>query len=317
VRVFDLAWQLYRRGFGFLVLAGLFASVVEAVIVYAAIMVGFARISGIGPAGSSPATALSAGIGTVMIGLLVSQLITLVLRGGMMKMVLDSARSGARMDFTTLFAGFSRFLSYLGLWGITGIAVPLGMFVLIFGVTAVIGPFALLLWPAVGIFAIWLAVCWVYGLPLIADRGLNPIAALEHSRAMVRRNGWWTTFLPLLLLSIVAWVVTAVVSVAGIHSDTSRYLNIGVVEILIMPFMICFIASMYLGGERPATVSPQGPWPSFPAGSGSYGPPFSAPATYGPPTAPSAPAPPDPAREADAWAAASDPLAGMPPRDPA
>lgn len=281
--VFDLAWSLYRRGFVFLLLAGLFASVVESAIVYAAIVVGLGGAMGVNQIVASPATSLYTGVSAATVGLLFSQLIVLVLRGGMMKMVIDSERSGERMDFTSVFAGFTRFPSYVGLWGITAVAVPFGVFVLLFAVLRIPGPLASILSLAMAIFAIWLMVSWAYGLPLIADGGLDPVAALARSRGMVRENGWWTTFLPLLLLAIASWLITAVVDVAAMGSGMTRYLNIGALEILWMPFMICFVAAMYMGGDR-RTLAPS----------------------------PLAPAP-----DTDAWTAAADPLAGLPPHDPA
>ena len=158
--------------------------------------------------------------------------------------------------------------------------------------------------------AVWLGVCWVYGLPLIADRKLGPIAALARSREMVRRDGWWLTFGPLAAVGLVVFFIEIVLQTVSHQGFAGRAVNVAVVEIVVMPFVACFVASMYLGSEKRAAAvggapPTYGPPPAFgppPAhGPGAYGPPAPGlPAAFGPP--PSGPPsqwspsdPPDPA----------------------
>jgi len=50
---------------------------------------------------------------------------------------------------------------------------------------------------------VYFMVCWIFALPLVADKGLEFWPALQLSRKMVMKH-WWMTF----LLTFVAWLIT-------------------------------------------------------------------------------------------------------------
>ena len=73
-----------------------------------------------------------------------------------------------------------------------GIAALSPVLLVIFGVVALV----------VAAVVIYLSVCWLFALPLVADKGLAFWPALQLSRRMVVKH-WWLTFLLLLVGSLV------------------------------------------------------------------------------------------------------------------
>jgi hypothetical protein len=308
---------LYKRNFGWLILAGAIAAAISFVI---SLITG-AIAGGIALSGSSNISfvngrfSFSAGasagtiIGIVALltgGVLVSQLFALMLEGGMIKMGVSSYRAGTSAQLTGLFDGFRHVGAFALFWLVT-VAVVFGVFGLVFVVGATMGRIAILLGIAAFVFLIWLYILWVYVIALITDHGLSCGQALSRSREMVRRTGWWKTFLPLFVLGILFFVIMLVVGIAGlgVGSGTSRSVLQVLAEILLMPYAICFLASMYVGAEglgSPVTGGEQTAWPSPPA----------PPRFVDPARPPAPPRPVDPLAERAAWAAAADPLANVP-----
>jgi len=66
------------------------------------------------------------------------------------------------------------------------------------GGSASLSPGVIALLAVLGLVALcvitFLNVCWIFGVPLVADKGLNFWPALELSRRMVKKH-WWMTFL--------------------------------------------------------------------------------------------------------------------------
>ena len=147
--VFGGAWGLYKCNVGWLIIAGIIAAAISGgiVLLSAALggAVGSATSSGLSAGGTSPGFSMVGAFGgmmlTVAVGYLIAQLVVLVLEGGMLKMTIDSARSGRPAQLGELFAGFSRLPAYLGFGLIAGLAVPAGC-ALVF---AVVGRVAALL----------------------------------------------------------------------------------------------------------------------------------------------------------------------------
>jgi hypothetical protein len=277
-----VAWAMYRGNLGWLALGGLIAAVIELAIVGLVLATWFGAQARSSWADYDSLGALLAAMTLLAAGLLVAQLFSVVLRGGMTKMVIDGARSGRRGEPASLFSGFARLGSYAGLWGITTLALPLAIFVAMLVAAVAVGPLALLVGLACIGVGVWLGVCWVYGLPLIADRKLGPIAALARSREMVRRDGWWLTFGPLFVVGLVVFFIEIVLRAVSHQGFAGRAVNVAVVEIVVMPFMACFVASMYLGSEKKAAAVSGAP-PAY--GPPAYGPPAYGPPAYGPPPA--------------------------------
>jgi hypothetical protein len=358
--VFGSAWSLYERNVGWLIVAGIIAGTVSGgvILVFVALggVAGYATFGGLSSSGSSGGVSVAGALGGMMLvmacGFLVAQLLVLVLQGGMLKMAIDSGRSGRGAQLGDLFAGFARLPAYLVFGLIAAFGVSAGC-LLVFVVTAKVAPVLLLLaLPVCFVLVVWLFVSWVYAVPLIADRGLSPIEALTRSREMVARVGWFSTFGLLLLVVILTWLISSLISAATAlvfgRGAAASVLAMSVVDIVIMPYLVCYLASMYLGSESRGAAPVYGGSPSSGPGFGPYGggpvvpapfdpsfagyqapasfdpahagyapaappPPASTPGGYSlPGVPPLMPAPPDRATESAAWANAADPLARPP-----
>jgi len=308
VGFFGGAAQLYRRNVGWLLVAGLIAGALSTAVIYiSTAIVGAGSAATLGAAGGSrlAVTGMLGGAAAgLVIGSLVAGFLTVILGGGLMKMAIDSGRSGQAAQLSDLFAGFRHVPSYLGLGLIMVLGVPLAWAVLNAIVARLLGPMMLLSYPVGSLFMVWLYVSWVYAVPLVADRGLGPIAALVRSREMVARVGWWTTFLLLVLLFVALVAITALLaSIAG-HAGSAGAGLVGLMQLLLMPFIVCYLACMYLGSESSKATAPvyhapgpdygaYGDWSSYDAppaptdGWSSYdAPPAPSTGGYGPPPAP-------------------------------
>jgi hypothetical protein len=301
--VFSRTWVLYKRNFGWLLLAGIIA----AAIVYVINLLTGAIAGAIAASASSNLAFVDGqisfnfdssvegaiiGVFAVVIGgALVSQLLALMLEGGMIKMGITSYRSGCSAQLSGLFDGFRHAGSFALFWLVT-VAVAFGVFGLVFLVGWSAGRIAILLGIVGFVFLVWILILWVYVIALITDHGLSCGEALSRSKEMVKRTGWWKTFLPLFVLGILFFVIMMVVGIAGFGvGGRSRIVLQVIAEILLMPYSVCFLASMYVGAE--ALGSPV-------TGGG---------AQASPPSPPAKPRPLDPAAERAAWTAAADPLA--------
>jgi hypothetical protein len=268
---FATAIRLYLRNIVWLAIAGVIATVVEialsAAVKEIAASIGYAAVRGIATRGLTSVGGYTAGITVVTIaGAVVSQLVLLVLRGGILKMAIDSERDGHSARLETLFAGFPRFLSYAGLWA--AMAVPVvGVWGVVYVTSRIMGPLAIIAGLVGSLLMIYLYVSWIYGLALVADRRLGPIQALTRSSDMVGNAGWWSTFAPFFVLGLVMWVVVYVLAMNRVFLvNAGGYAIYAVTELVFMPFVICLIASMYLGSEPRraalAAVAPAGPAPT-------------------------------------------------------
>jgi hypothetical protein len=315
--IFSRTWMLYKRNFGWMILAGAIAAAVSFVIsLITAAIAGtiassaasnIAFVDGRFTFSSDSAVGAILGIIALLIGgVLVGQLFALILEGGMIKMGITSYRAGRSAQLSGLFDGFRHVGSFALFWLVT-VAAIFGIFLLVFFVGATMGRVAILLGIAALVFLVWLFILWVYVIALITDHGLSCGKALSRSRQMVKRTGWWKTFLPLFVLGIVFFVILLVIGIAGVGvgNGTSRSVLQLIAEILLMPYTICFLASMYVGAEElgsPATSADYAAPPSPPA----------PPRPFGQPSPPAPPRPASPMEERAAWAAAADPLASAP-----
>jgi len=122
-------------------------------------------------------------------------------------MMFVKAKRGTAIAFNDVFGQFGKFvpLFFGAIWiGILcGLCLVPGIIVLSMGWNNTIGGILLFL----GILAvIYLAVCWMFALYIIADKGLGINASLAASRALVTKNNWWMHLLLLILSGIVAGI---------------------------------------------------------------------------------------------------------------
>ena len=342
--VFGGARVLYKRNLGTLIVAGIIAGVVSGIVTVVSVIVGVTVMSvfvggainvgamrtfaGHGaPSGASLVEFMGLLFAAIAIGVLVSQLVVLVLEGGMLKMAIDSGRSGRAAELGELFNGFPRFPAYLLFGLIVQFAVPGACLLLVLVAARLAGPLGLLVGLACLVALIWLYTGWLYGLPLIADRGLGPIAALRQSRQMVSRAGWWGTFAVLFVLGFATWAIAFMLAFVGRFSGLGQF-PVLVGEIFLMPYLICSVACMYLGSDSREAAPHFGASPSgsgydsygnWPSSGAPVGPAAGLSATqagvvggYATPSTTSL-APSDVRGEGAAWARAADPLARVPP----
>jgi hypothetical protein len=130
------------------------------------------------------AWALGVGLGFVpLIGPAVGVLLGAVLHGGVLFMFIRRIR-GEQVELGDMFAGFNVAL------------VPLILAGLLVSVLTALG-FILCILPG-----IYLAVCYMFVLPLIIDKKLDFWPAMEVSRQVVHHH-WWSMFLFVLLLLLI------------------------------------------------------------------------------------------------------------------
>ena len=322
--VFARAWDLWRRDVLWLILAGLVVGLILAVILGITYGISLSLFAGAGAAiggdaldnSSSGLTGLGIGIGLAgivvyVVAMFLVQVVAMTFYGGLYEMVIGSYREQRDVRFGDLFSGFRKFGSYVVFALVMfGISLGLGLLNLLPFLGAIIS-FCV---------SIWLAVIWLYVLPLIADHGMTFMEAAGKSNQMVRGAGWWWTFFKVFLLGLAALAAVAVIVLVARavgHADGSVGIVVGVLLFLVFavlfpPYAICYVSVLYVGSGGEIVTVPAGggmgmappapPAPPAPGaatyGSASYG---TTATTWGPPAG------------ADAWRAASDPLAAAPP----
>jgi len=338
------AWELWRRDIGWLILGGLVVGLVMMVIfavvlaIFAAIFAGASLTFGAGMLNNDSGAPGAIGAGMIVLGIIVYiiamflvQVVAMVFYGGMFEMVIGAVRGDRGVEFSDLFAGFRKFGAY-ALYALVLLGISLGTSIL--GIIPLIGGIIGL------VISIWIGVVWLYVLPLIADQGVGFGDAAKRSNAMVKSVGWWRTFGMVVVLGV-AVVLAAIVIVlfavlvsrgsegAGIALGFVLFL---VFAVLVPPYVICYVSTMYLGSAGEAVPVPAGgyavpsppaygaaPYVTPPAGGHMYQtaapPPIAPPVASGALTAATAVvagAMPGSA-DAEAWKAAADPLAAQPP----
>lgn len=331
--VFARAWDLWRRDVGWLILAGLVVGVILAVIfavalgIFGSVLAAAGLSIGAGLVDDTASGISGLGVGLLAVGLIVYMLLlfltdvlALTFYGGLFEMVIGAYRENRGVAFGDLFSGFRRFGAY-ALFALVMVGVSLGVGLL--NLIPLVGPI-------VGLcVSIWIAIAWLYVLPLIADQGLGFGAAAARSNQMVKGAGWWWTFGMVVLLGLAAMLAAALILAAvwGVYKgDETAGIVAGlllflVFTVLLPPYMICYVSVLYIasGGDlAPAAVQAGGGLPGIPpapvapppSGAPSYDAPAFGSPSYGPSAPPAAPA------GGDAWRAAADPLATQPPAAP-
>jgi hypothetical protein len=323
--VFARAWDLWRRDVGWLILAGLVVGLIMAVVfaiafgIFGAIFAGAGVAIGADLADDTAGGLSGLGVGMLIVAVIVYAVLVFVVQvvgmtfyGGMFEMVIGAYRGNRGVQFGDLFSGFRKFGAY-ALFALVMFGVSFGLSLM--NVIPLVG------WLISLVVSIWIAVIWLYVLPLIADQGVGFGEAASRSNQMVKSAGWWWTFGMVVLLGVAAIVFVAVIAAIayGVSqgSETGGVL-IGlllflVFAVLFPPYAICYVSVLYIasGGDLAPAAAPTGvlqgvpPAPPAPAsyGAGSY-------------SGPAAPVTPGQPAGDDAWRAAADPLAGQPPAPP-
>ncbi len=296
--VFSKAFELWKKDVLWLILAALVVGLVIGVIaaIMFAIIFGVA-LGGVGIGFSSGTDSIN-GVGAGMlvlafigyvVGLFVIMVLAMTFYGGIFEMVIGAARENRPVVFSDLFSGFKKFGSYaIFALVMAGIVIALSLL----NIIPLLGTLVMI------VALIWIEVIWLYVLPLIADQGLSFGEAQSRSRAMVKDVGWWKTFGMLILLMVAIWVVALIIgliSSALSKASSSAGSVIGgllfiVFEVIVGPYVICYISTMYLGsgGAQPAVAGAGAPQPPL----GGYAVPPAPPAPPQTPVTPVTPAAP-------------------------
>jgi hypothetical protein len=338
------AWELWRRDVGWLILAGLVVGVIMVAIfavvfaIFAALFAGVSLTFGADMLNDGSGTLGAMGAGMIVFAVIVYivamflvQVVAMVFYGGVFEMVIGAARGDRGVEFGDLFSGFRKFGAY-ALFALVMFGISIGTSIL--GIIPLIGGIIGL------VISIWIGVIWLYVLPLIADQGLGFADAAKRSQEMVKGVGWWRTFGMVVVLGVavtLAALVIVLIAIIVARGSEGAGIALGfflflLFAVLVPPYVICYVSTMYLGSAGEAVRAPvagygmpappvygSAPYVTPPAGGQMYQP--AAP----PPIAPAAgqgavtaatmagagPAPPT--ADADAWKAASDPLAAQPP----
>jgi hypothetical protein len=265
--VFSKAFELWKKDVLWLILAALVVGLIVGVIaaIMFAIIFGVA-LGGVGIGFSSGSDSIN-GVGAGMIvlaviayvvGLFVITVLAMTFYGGMFEMVIGAARENRPVVFSDLFSGFKKFGSY-AIFALVMAGIVIGLSLL--NIIPILGTLVMI------VALIWIEVIWLYVLPLIADQGLSFGEAQGRSRAMVKDVGWWKTFGTLILLVVAIWVVALIIgllsSALGKASSSAGSIIGGllfiVFEVVVGPYVICYISTMYLGsgGVEPAIAGPR------------------------------------------------------------
>jgi len=171
------------------------------------------------------------------------------LYGAYQEMVIRMQRDGYQPEPQDLFRGFARFRRF---------------FPVFFLALVLLAAFALYVLPG-----LILATFWIYALPLMADRGLTLIPALNESASMVKEKGFFKHLLFLLLITIVP---SMLLNALGNVIPAISPLLLLVLFLFLAPLQHGCLASLYLanfpkemvlGFDRPVATAPDsGPEPS-------------------------------------------------------
>jgi hypothetical protein len=322
--VFARAWDFWRRSVGWLILAGLVVGVIMVVVfaitygIFLALFAGAGSAIGADSLDNSNGLMTGLGVGVGVAGLILYaaamfliQVLAFTFYGGMFEMVLGAYRDNRDIAFADLFSGFHKFGSY-------------AVYALVmFGISLALGLLNFL--PFIGALIafcvqIWIAVIWLYVLPLIADHGLSFMEAAGKSNQMVKSSGWWWTFGMMVLLGLAALVLIAIIATLAIFAGKSDGTVGGIIAIVLFlvfavlfpPYAICYVSVLYVGSGGDIVTVPAGGGMGLPPAPPA--PPSYSGQTYG--ASPTYSMPPGTSAGADAWRAAADPLASAPPPPP-
>lgn len=142
-------------------------------------------------------------------GNLVSNILSPILMAGYYIVAFQIARNRPT-SFSDFFKGFNRFLPIILLSLVSGLLTLLGVVLLI-------------------IPGLYLAVSYVFGLPLLLDKGIDFWPALETSRKLITKK-WFSFF--------IFMIVLVIINFAGI-------LLVGLGLLVTIPWSICSIVAAY------------------------------------------------------------------------
>jgi len=316
-KLFGHAWGLFTKDIGPLIVTTIVAALaagIPAVILFGSILATSEwTLTEEGTLTGTPDVSWPAIVVGSILVTLITIFVVIPFYASMVSIMLRRVREGRVAEYGDMFAGFRQFGQVVSTYLLIGIIVGL-LSVTIIGIP----------------FAIYFGVLWVYAIVLVVDRGVGFGQATGASKELVRRTGWWMTFLSLFVAAIVFGIIGSILNIIPVVGP--------IVAGLLYPLMLAYVVGMYFqaSGEvqlvdnavaglppaagagpygAPPAGGPYAPPPPPPAGAG-YAPPAPPAAAAGAPPAPGEATEGGPATGQDAWTAASDPLAGQRPVAP-
>jgi len=255
-RILSDSWELFKKDPAALIVGGVIAAIVPFVI----IMIGYFAFlipMVIGAASDSDTVAvLGVVLGFVLFFVLIvaAVIVAVPLYAGLFRMVIRRVREGRPAEIGDVLSCFDQLGRLVWAALVLGVIIGLAMIVIIPGV--------------------YLAVIWVYVIPLIVDRRMGLGEAMSASKRLVDTQGFWNTFVALLVLGVIAAVASFV----------------PFSQVVVYPWLIAAVLAMYFvaageGTLLPSAVADKTGWQGGPVLSPAAG----ASGAWQAPTAPPAP----------------------------
>ena len=271
-KVLKNGWDLFVKDIGPLIVAALVPGVVMfigIIIAYVAFLIPVLTTSNDGEASTGAVVGGSIAVAIVVI---VAIVLTIPFYGAIVRMVLRRVREGRPAQYGDIWSCWDQWFSLVVAIVVVGLLVGLGF--VFFIVPGVI-----------------LATMWVFVLPIIVDRRVGLGEAMGMSWELVKRVGFWTVLLNLVVVAVIAALVSQVplagllVGAWELAAVTAMYL-MATGEERLLPSSFPGPASAWQGGEPPQ-YGPYGPYAPYgpPGGQGfvPYGPPPAGAPPAGPP----------------------------------
>lgn len=186
------SWELFKRDAAALIVGGIIAAAIPFVIMMAGYFIFLIPMVIGGASENETLAVLGVVLGFVLFfALMIAAMIVAVpLYAGLIRMVIRRVREGRPAEIGDVFSCFDQLGRLVWAALVLGFIIGVAMIIVIPGV--------------------YLAVIWVYVIPLIVDRRMSLGEAMSASKKLVDAQGFWNTFVVLLVLGLIAMVVSFV-----------------------------------------------------------------------------------------------------------
>ena len=225
------SWELFKKDPAALIVGGVIAAIVPFVITmigYFALLI--PMVIG-GASDSDTGAALGVVLGFILFFVLIvaAVIVAVPLYAGLFKMVIRRVREGRPAEIGDVLSCFDQLGRLVWAALVLGVIIGLAMIVIIPGV--------------------YLAVIWVYVIPLVVDRRMSLGEAMSASKKLVGTQGFWSTFVALLVLGVIAAVASFV----------------PFSQVVVYPWLIAAVLAMYFvaageGALLPSAVADKTRW---------------------------------------------------------
>jgi hypothetical protein len=216
------SWELLKRDAAALIVGGIIAAAVPFVIMMGGYFI-FLIPMVIGSGSKNETLAvLGLVLGSVLFLALmvVAMVVAVPLYAGLIRMVVRRVREGRPAEIGDVLSCFDQLRHLVWAALVLGVVIGVAMIIIIPGV--------------------YLAVIWVYVIPLIVDRRMSLAEAMSASKRLAGEQGFWNTFAVLLVLGLIAMVVSFV----------------PFSQVVVYPWLIAAVLAMYFVATGEGTLLP-------------------------------------------------------------